>query len=135
VEKQYITHTYALEVAEQVIQGINSCGHALAPEMADIVVVTHAYDSNDAQGGTERDGSFVALLRDGRWVAAWDSEDYTGHGCQCSGGADYFATQEEALRLGGMGYGGEPVEVELATAGERADALVRLEQIKKEVGL
>jgi hypothetical protein len=119
---------YGLDVAEIVLDGIASCGHEDGmPSVDEIAFVTDAYDSNGADGGTERDGCFVALLKDGRWLAAWDSEDYTGHGCQCSGGGAFFSTREEALRLGIGDY--ERGKLEEITIPDNADALARLEAI------
>lgn len=42
---------------------------------------------------------FKAASGDG-FIVAVESSDYTGHGCQCSGSAERFASLDNALRLG-----------------------------------
>ena len=51
------------------------------------------------QGGS--DNSQVAVLRSASgFVVFEESEDYTGHGCQCGSSASEFPTLADALRLG-----------------------------------
>lgn len=42
----------------------------------------------------------VARLKDGRYGLLSESEDYTGHGCQCSAATNVYASVDELLRLG-----------------------------------
>jgi hypothetical protein len=50
--------------------------------------------------GTERSGYVVFKTSDKRFAVLSDSEDYTGHGCQCCSSLTIWDTLEEALRLG-----------------------------------
>jgi hypothetical protein len=46
-------------------------------------------------------GSFaLGRLSDGRYITVRENSDSTGHGCQCNGSADVYATLEEAISLG-----------------------------------
>lgn len=42
----------------------------------------------------------LARLADGRYLTVFESSDYTGHGCQCDGGADLYDSLAEAYNLG-----------------------------------
>lgn len=52
------------------------------------------------KGGTESESYTVARLRDGRFGLLSESEDYTGHGCQCSAATNVYATLNDLLRFG-----------------------------------
>ena len=96
------------ELAEKVFGGINSCSeHPISVRYADVARVLAAWDSAPEEP-TDRDGWCLVELHDGRFASVWDS-DYTARGCQCSGGASFFATEEQAWTLG-------------LTAKQRADA-------------
>jgi hypothetical protein len=45
-------------------------------------------------------GYALFRLKDGRWGAMEESQDYTGHGWQCGSSVEFYATEEEAIRLG-----------------------------------
>ena len=45
-------------------------------------------------------GGGIFLLADGRWGALEESQNYTGHGCQCCSNVVFYDTREEAIRLG-----------------------------------
>jgi hypothetical protein len=52
------------------------------------------------KGSTDAVSYTVALLKDGRYGLLSESEDYTGHGCQCSAAAGVYGSLDELLRLG-----------------------------------
>jgi hypothetical protein len=90
------------EILESTLEGLSLCNHA---PMADIQAVsngeprvTEAYELLGDYA--ESESAAVGQLRDGRWFAAEQSEDTTGHGCQCSGVLGFYSTEEEAVRLG-----------------------------------
>ena len=52
---------------------------------------------------SENDGPAGGALfntASGKFGAMEESQDYTGHGCQCSSQLEIFETREEAIRLG-----------------------------------
>lgn len=49
---------------------------------------------------TDSQSYAVCKLRDGRYGVLLESEDYTGHGCQCSGSASVHDTLDDAIRFG-----------------------------------
>jgi hypothetical protein len=90
------------EILESTLEGLSGCSHA--PE-ADIQAVsdgeprvTEAYELLGDYA--ESESAAVGQLKDGRWFAAEQSEDTTGHGCRCSGALGFYATEEDAIRLG-----------------------------------
>lgn len=58
-----------------------------------------------AEYGNWKDGSdstsyTVVRLKDGRFGLLSESEDYTGHGCQCSAATNTYESLDDLLRLG-----------------------------------
>lgn len=97
----------AEEIVDVALSGLGCCGHYTAEEPLDqlrkrIKRVTRAYFS-EGGWGPEHSCAFVAQLDDGKWLAVEEGEDTSGHGCQCSGSADIYDTEEEAIRMG-VGY-------------------------------
>lgn len=65
--------------AKSTIDGANACTeHQTGILWDDVADVLYAYDSDP--GNTDREGCAILLMKDGRYAAVWDSEDYTGHG-------------------------------------------------------
>lgn len=48
----------------------------------------------------EATGYAIFRLKDGRWGSMDESQDYTGHGCQCGSNVSFHPTKEDAIRLG-----------------------------------
>ena len=94
------------EIFESGYEQASGCGeHALGFSPEEVAEVLWAiWDGYDA-GSFEYSGSddrtvSLCRLKDGRFGVLEESEDYTGHGCMCSGSADIFDNLEDALRLG-----------------------------------
>jgi len=49
---------------------------------------------------TESNSYTVARLKDGRYGLLAESEDYTGHGCQCDAAANVYDTLDDLLQFG-----------------------------------
>jgi hypothetical protein len=69
-----------------------------------LAVVWEGDESGGWQRGekqaTESQAYTVVRLSDGRYGLLADSEDYTGHGCQCDSATSTFASYDDVLRLG-----------------------------------
>lgn len=95
-----MTPELAKKIVDAIVDGIKMCKHATVPGLEG-AEITHAYcDTPEYPETTDQSRAAIMRLADGTWLALWDSEDYTGHGCRCDGGCSSHATQEEALRLG-----------------------------------
>jgi hypothetical protein len=57
----------------------------------------------DAKQSTESSAYVVVKLKDGRYGLLEDSEDYTGHGCQCGSSTAVYGSLDELLRDGNSG--------------------------------
>lgn len=69
--------------------------------------------------GTDSASYTVARLRDGRYGLLAESEDYTGHGCQCQASAAVYDGLDELLRMGVDDDGArEAIRVRLEAAGD-----------------
>jgi hypothetical protein len=83
---------------QEVFKQAGSCEH----EFVGRELVTD--DTKTLVGGWNNDdgsaGYAVAELPDGRWIAASQWEDYSGHGCQCDGTSQVYDSLALALRLG-----------------------------------
>lgn len=102
-----MTKDKAEEIVDLAFGGLGCCGHYTAAEPLDqlrkrIVRVTRA-SLSEGGWGPEHSCAFIAQLDDGKWLAVEEAEDTSGHGCQCSGSADIYDSEEEAIRLG-IGY-------------------------------
>jgi len=49
---------------------------------------------------TESEGIIAVKLADGRYGLLTESEDYTGHGCQCNSATGVYASAGDMLRFG-----------------------------------
>ncbi len=82
------------------------CGeHTLGFSPKDVAGVLWAFWDADEGSDFEKRGTddrtvSLCCLKDGKFGVLEECEDYTGHGCQCSGSADIFDTLEKAMRLG-----------------------------------
>lgn len=82
----------------QFTQGIQSCCLTLPEEgILDHVENVEAWLESENEGA---EGGALARLNDGRWLTLVESQDYTGHGCQCSGSMSIWPSREEAIRMG-----------------------------------
>ena len=59
----------------------------------------------ESPGGDWKDGAdsssyTVVRLHDGRYGLLAESEDYTGHGCQCDAAASIYGSLDELLKMG-----------------------------------
>lgn len=45
-------------------------------------------------------GGAIFKFKDGTWGAMEESQDYTGHGCQCNSSFAIFDNKKDAIRLG-----------------------------------
>jgi len=59
------------------------------------------------KGGTESSSRTVVRLKDGTLGLLAESEDYTGHGCQCSAAVSTYASLGDLLRFGVEEYRSE----------------------------
>lgn len=50
--------------------------------------------------GTDSESFAICILKDGSFGVFEESEDYTGHGCQCSSSTSQWATIKEVIALG-----------------------------------
>lgn len=58
-------------------------------------------DGNTCNSWCDTTESFgVGQLADGRFIAAMEASDTSGHGCRCIGSAQIYATLDEAIRFG-----------------------------------
>lgn len=57
-------------------------------------------DYGTFKDGTETSSYTVARLKDGRLGLLAESEDYTGHGCQCNAATGAYESVSDLLRLG-----------------------------------
>lgn len=84
---------------------------------ADVESVLGSAWRGDESGGWQRGGYgdkdaaesqsvTVVRLKDGRFGLLDESEDYTGHGCQCGASATAYASLPELQRMGVPEYGG-----------------------------
>lgn len=53
-----------------------------------------------AKQSTESSAYVVVKLKDGRYGLLEDSEDYTGHGCQCGSSTAVYGSLDDLLRMG-----------------------------------
>lgn len=76
------------------------CEHPqTAWKLDDIESVEKAWCSG-IWGDTEQSFAWLVRLKDGRWVAATGSCDYTGWGCQDAFASSVQASREDAIRFG-----------------------------------
>ena len=84
------------------------CLHQPAWSPDDVAVVLAAVWDGDTSAGwergpkqsTESTAYTVVRLKDGRYGLLADSEDLTGHGCQCDSSALAYGSLDELLRMG-----------------------------------
>jgi hypothetical protein len=51
----------------------------------------------DVKGSTDSESVYVAALKDGTFGLLYESEDYTGHGCQCHSFTGRYASLDDLL--------------------------------------
>ena len=82
------------------------CLHAPLFAIADVTHACYRWSEygppySDGVKPCSDSGSYaVVQLQDGRFGTFSESEDYTGHGCQCSSNTSVHATLDEAIRFG-----------------------------------
>lgn len=92
------------------------CLHAPVWTPVDITEVLCSVWNGDGSGGwtdsgvpgeygswkdsTESSSYTVVRLKDGRYGLLSESEDYTGHGCQCDAATNVYDSLDDLLRLG-----------------------------------
>lgn len=69
--------------------------------------------------GSESESYLVAVLKDGFLGLLAESEDYTGHGCQCSSSASSYGNADDLLQLGIEEYSGARDAIELRLRRQR----------------
>ena len=79
-------------------QGCNY--HPLTEPYPDDKTETIVGGWTDYGEGWDNESFAIGKLEDGRYLVVMESEDSSGHGCQCSGSSSVHATFEEAMRLG-----------------------------------
>lgn len=72
----------------------------------------------DWKDSTESESYTVVRLKDGRLGLLSESEDYTGHGCQCTAATNAYESLSDLLRLGVDNDGArEAIRLRLAVPG------------------
>jgi hypothetical protein len=89
----------ASEAVAMILDGIGSCSHQTAPlPLESELEILYAYFE---QGDyAESSGAFIARRADGMFLAGWESEDTSGHGCQCAGELVAYGSMVDAVQLG-----------------------------------
>lgn len=57
-------------------------------------------DYGNWKDGTESTSYTVVRLKNGRYGLLSESEDYTGHGCQCAAATNVYTSLDDLVRLG-----------------------------------
>jgi hypothetical protein len=60
-------------------------------------VALYAFEPSEPDGDP---GGALTKLDDGTWAAFEESQDYTGHGCQCGSTSSVHSTRAEAIKFG-----------------------------------
>lgn len=93
------------EILAEGLEGIKMCDHMPTTDIEYVrdqtTKILYAYKSNDEHAyGPEHDLIVLVELSDGRYAVVIESEDSSGHGCQCSGDISFFKNLYDAYNLG-----------------------------------
>lgn len=88
------------DFAFQVFAGAEACDeHQTGLEWGDLKgrAIASFYEHGDY---SESSGVAVFKLDDGRFCVIREWEDTTGHGCQCGGTTEFYASMDDVIKLG-----------------------------------
>lgn len=90
------------EMFDAVLGGVGACDHASEKDIERVKsdkneVLYASYTEGDY---SESEGCALVALKDGSFAVLYQSEDTSGHGCQCSGDLTFYSSLEDAINLG-----------------------------------
>ena len=89
------------EILDLALSGCASCDHVSADQLPEAKNVDEIlYASVSGGWGPEHSATVLFRLLDGRYGVINESEDTSGHGCECNGDVSYFDDLETAIMLG-----------------------------------
>src|SRR3990172_3380469 len=89
------------EILELGLEGCRACDHVPDADIERVRGGRVLWAHYDEEGwGPEHSMGALVALAGGSFAVVYESEDTTGHGCQCSGDIGFYQTLDDALRLG-----------------------------------
>jgi hypothetical protein len=87
-------HLRGINISPESVAQVHTAGYS---GYTDVCLEGDEWMSEGAWIGTDGESFCVVTLTDGRIAHIWQYEDYTGHGCQCGGAAQFYPTVYEAI--------------------------------------